>query len=116
MESQKYYHGGRRGLVKGNFILPPSITQARSTARYGNHMVDVNQVYVTTDFQSACLYAAGVGGDVYEVAPVGDLRDDPDCNVPGLSYSCDKARVLVRFRLNERDKRYFLDLLQKVAA
>lgn len=113
----KYFHGSRRGLVKGNFILPPSITKAKSTASFGNHLCDQNQVYVTTDFNAACLYAAGVNGDVYEVEPIGELRHDPDCNVPGLSYSCDRARVLVRFRINERDRAAILRVLtDKVAA
>lgn len=105
----KLYHGGRRGLAKGNFILPPSITKAKSTARYGNHLCDVNQVYVTTSFEAASVYAVGVGGDVYQVEPVGELKDDPDCNKPGLSYSCDKARVLVRFKINERDRKHIID-------
>lgn len=102
----RYYHGGRGGMAKGQFVLPPSITRARSLAKYGNHLTDMTQVYVTTNPVAALLYAVGVrNGDVYEVSPVGDLSVDPDCDFPGLSFSCQRARIVkvLRFTKAERE-------------
>lgn len=99
-----YYHGGRGGLQKGNFILPPTITNAKSTAEFGNHMCDRSKVYVTVEFTAAAMYAAAVNGDVYEVEPVGALAEDPDCIEPGFSFACERARILKRHRLTDADK------------
>ena len=109
----RYFHGGRANLQKGNFILPPVITQAKSMASFGNKDCDRAKVYVTTSFEAAAMYAAGVLGDVYEVEPVGELGHDPDCLVDGLSYSCNKARILKCFRLKNNERQAILRELVK---
>jgi len=94
-----YYHGGRPGMKAGQLILPPSITGVRSQADYmPDHSCRKDRVYVATAFDAACLYAGGYphprGGCVYEVEPIGTLEPDPDCDMPGLSYAVEKARIV----------------------
>ena len=91
-----YYHGGKAGRKRGEFILPPSITKAPSCSEYGAASVHRrDRVYVTTNPTVALMFAAGwPGGVVYEVAPLGIVVADPDCNFPGMSFECEKARVL----------------------
>lgn len=38
-------------------------------------------------------------GTVYEVEPVGDVVSDPDCNEPGLSFECERAKVIRVFEV-----------------
>jgi hypothetical protein len=49
-DSVRYFHGGKRGLAVGGYILPPSETKVPSTPDYGEmgglHRKD--RVYVTT--------------------------------------------------------------------
>ncbi len=91
----KYYHGGRPGLQRGAFLLPPEITRSKCSSDYGAAEVHRrDRVYVTTDPAAALMYAAGVrNGLVYECEPIGDLEPDPDCTMPGLSFQCPKARI-----------------------
>ncbi|NKI17399.1 hypothetical protein HCU74_08215 [Spongiibacter sp. KMU-166] len=107
----RYYHGGRGGMRKGQFVLPPDVTGAKSTAKFGNYMCDTSQVYVTTEFTDAAMYAVGVGGDIYEVEPIGELQEDPDCNRPGISFSCTKAKILKRHRLTSNERVAVLNAL-----
>lgn len=95
-EDQRYYHGGPAGRQVGAFLLPPTATRARSLAEFGAAAVcRRDRVYVTTDRNAALLYAAGHRrGVIYEVEPVGTLEPDPDCNTPGLSWQCERARVV----------------------
>ncbi|HEY4529340.1 MAG TPA: hypothetical protein VIG97_03275 [Luteimonas sp.] len=52
-------------------------------------------MYLTTDRNAALLYAAAQRrGVIYEVEPIGTLEPDPDCDTPGLSWQCERARVL----------------------
>ena len=54
-----------------------------------------DRVFVTTSRDAALLYASGWRrGVIYEVEPIGLLEPDPDCSMPGLSWQCEKARVL----------------------
>lgn len=98
-----YYHGGIPGLLPGQFILPPAETKQASLSDYGAggiHRRD--RVYVTTDPQAAALYAAmhpSKKGVVYQVEPQGELEPDPDCREPGLSFQCDRARIVSRTKL-----------------
>jgi hypothetical protein len=96
--SVKYFHGGFPDLRVGQFVLPPDVTKAPSTARFGGRGVcDTSKVYVVTDPHQAMIYAGmhqSGRGRFYEVQPVGKLLPDPDCLVPGVSFSCDKARVV----------------------
>jgi hypothetical protein len=100
-ERPRYFHGGKRGLVAGGYVLPPSITNVLSTSDYvatgGLHRRD--RVYITTDLTAAQLYAAGNSGGgrkvvVYEVTPGGDVEPDPDCRHSDHSYACEKAKIV----------------------
>ncbi|MQW36057.1 hypothetical protein [Sinorhizobium meliloti] len=99
----RYFHGGYGGLTVGQLVLPPAITKAPSTARYGGAGVcNTNKVYVCTDQHGALLYACmhwSGCGKVYEVEPIGELRPDPDAAREGFSFECDKARVLRGIRV-----------------
>jgi hypothetical protein len=93
----RYFHGGKRGLVAGGYVLPPSITNALSTSDYvatgGLHRRD--RVYITTDLTAAQLYAAGTQKPaVYEVTPEGVVEPDPDCRHSEHSYACEKAKIV----------------------
>lgn len=99
----RYWHGGKRGLSVGMFILPPTVTKTRMTLghfmseaekKIGGYRSD--RVYVGTDEQVALLYAAARpdGGWIYEVLPEGELEHDPDCDTPGLSLSCGRAKII----------------------
>lgn len=100
-----YYHGGYPRLKVGDQLLPPDQTHAKHTlssyakherpdATYA-HRTDV--VYLVTDMEMAAFYAAMYpgGGRVYIVEPKGLLTPDPDCKVPGMSWCCPSAEVLV---------------------
>lgn len=94
--SATYWHGGRPGIQRGAFILPPSITKARSLSEFGAAGVcRTDRVYVTTSRAAAIMYAAGVKrGVIYECEPMGQIEPDPDCTEPGLSWQCERARVI----------------------
>jgi rifampin ADP-ribosylating transferase len=97
-----YFHGGRPGLPRGSFILPPTITKATSCSEYGAAGVHRrDRVYVVVSQEGALLYAAGHPsgkGWIYECEPIGQLEPDPDATVPGISFQCPKARVLRIFK------------------
>ena len=62
------------------------------------------RIHVTTSQAAALLYAAGVNrGVIYECEPVGDIEPDPDCSMPGLSWQCEKARVIRCIKPKARD-------------
>lgn len=96
------FHGGQRGLRLGGWILPPSKSGARGTlletARRHNiaSPAKADVVYVAAAFEAALFFAAShpSRGWVYEVEPHGELRPDPDCDLPGLSWECEKARIV----------------------
>ena len=96
-----YWHGGQRGLSVGDYILPPARTGAPATSDYakriaGGEVMRADRVYITTDPDAALMFAAmhPSGGTVYRVDPVGELVHDPDCDTPGLSFECERARIL----------------------
>lgn len=91
-----FWHGGRPGLPRGSFVLPPSITRVKSLSDYGAAGVHRrDRVYVTTTQAVALMYAAGVPkGVIYQVEPHGEIEPDPDCTLPGLSFQCERARIL----------------------
>lgn len=101
-----YYHGGRPGIQRGAFLLPPDITKAPSCSEFGAAGVHrTDRVYVTTSLAAAMVFAAGQRkGCVYEVEPIGDLEHDPDCNEVGLSFQVPKARVLRIIRLTKQEQ------------
>jgi hypothetical protein len=52
-------------------------------------------VYVTAAREVARAYAALYpDGALYEVEPVGELVADPDCAAVGVSWECERARVV----------------------
>lgn len=97
----KYYHGGDDDIRVGEYVLPPSITGKKSTADMpikGASVCSKQKVYVTTSYEAAMMFACSQRNPmVYMVEPE-NLEHDPDCSVQGLSYSCDKARVIAKAR------------------
>jgi rifampin ADP-ribosylating transferase len=91
-----YWHGGLPGIKRGAYLLPPIITKSPSLSEFGGAGVHRrDRVYVTTSRANALLFAAGVRrGVIYECEPIGELEPDPDCSMPGLSWQCEKARVI----------------------
>lgn len=112
-----YYHGGRPGIQRGAFLLPPNITKARSCSEFGAASVHrMDRVYITTSLAAAMMFAAGQrGGEVYQVEPLGDIEPDPDCHTPGLSYQVPKARVLRTIRLTNAQKQAAMAMLANAA-
>lgn len=99
----KYFHGGFGGLSVGQFVLPPKLTRAPTTANYGARSVcNTTKVYITTSFEAAvvfsCAHPSGKG-KVYEVDPVGDLTRDPDATGEGYSFECSRAKVTRVYRI-----------------
>lgn len=96
--TKTYYHGGYGNLIAGDFVLPPTKTKSQSCADYGAEGIcKRDRVYVTTDLNAAILYASfhwRGNGRVYEVEPQGNICHDADCSEEGLSYECDRAKVL----------------------
>lgn len=99
----KYFHGGVPGKRFADLIQPPAVTGYRCASDYGAaHVHDRNKVYVTTNLEAAMMYAAmhpSGRGEVYEVKPIGELQADPDCSEPGLSFVCDRAKVVQHMKL-----------------
>lgn len=105
-----YYHGGVAGLRPGARLLPPSVTGVTPAMRYApadlmpvaDEVYRDDRVYLTTDLAAAKVFAAfhlsgrqGRGGDVYRVAPVGPVENDPDYQgAPGGSVRCAEALVV----------------------
>ena len=94
----RLYHGGVAGLVPGQKLLPPLLTDACSCADYDGEHCRTDRVYLTTDDEEAAVYAAltapGGGGDVYEVEPVGALEPDPAASAGTGSYATPAATVV----------------------
>jgi hypothetical protein len=93
----RYFHGGPAGFQRNSFLLPPSITRVKSTTDYvgknKGHRQD--RVYISTDINAALLFSCAFKrGQIYEVTPIGEVEADPDCDSEGLSYQCEKARIV----------------------
>lgn len=99
-----YWHGGPPGRKRGEFLLPPAVTKARSLSEFGAAGVHrVDRVYVATMLDGALFYAAGwPRGVIYECEPIGTLEPDPDCSMAGLSWQCEMARIVRVIRVPER--------------
>jgi hypothetical protein len=111
----RYYHGGPAGL---SWVLPPAETGAKSCSEYGGAAVHrTDRVYVTTEKLAALIFAVGQGptGTVYEVAPIGELEADPDCDEPGMSYACPRARVVRKVTFSDDVRRHALKALRGLA-
>ena len=113
----KYFHGGYGGLSVGQFILPPHLTKAPTTASYGARGIcDPTKIYVTTIFDAAVMFACAHPsgrGKVYEVEPVGTVSEDHDAKSPGFSYECSRAKVTKVYRVKgktiKRIQKYLLE-------
>ena len=99
-----YYHGGPRGFQPKAYLLPPSLTRAKSTTDLmGASVHRQDRVYLTTQYSAALLYAAAFNrGVIYEVEPVGTLEADPDCTLDGLSFQCERARIVKVHKVSDR--------------
>lgn len=89
-----YYHGGNRGLQVGDYILPQSETGAEC-APHALHRKD--RTYVTPSIDAASFFGSKPWHKapvIYVVKPDGDIEPDPDCNVTGGSFACQKAKVV----------------------
>lgn len=107
-----YFHGGTPILNKGDQILPPSLTGARSTTLESQSELSTDliaqrtdKVYLTSDLELAQVYAGlwtpdGTdepgGGSVYQVeVHDGSLEPDQDLlSSEGVSFQADSAVIL----------------------
>ncbi len=96
--ASKLYHGGARGLLPGQKLLPPSLTAAPSCADYDGEHCRSDRVYLTTDLEEATVYAAlaprGGCGDVYEVEPMDEPEPDQSC-ADGTATFTTRAAIVV---------------------
>lgn len=107
----KLYHGGAKGLWRGDLILPDMVEHrcvdgcpvCEAHRRGDHHPLDPatppGRVFATTNRRYARFYASrAVGGDLYQVELVGDAQASTTDPFP--SWSAPSARVL---RVLERD-------------
>jgi hypothetical protein len=88
----RYFHGGNRNLQVGEYILPPLETGVTGMA---HPLCRRDRVYVTPDIVDARFYASAAPNPVvYEVVPDGEIEPDPDCNRPGGSFVCPRAKII----------------------
>lgn len=92
-----YWHGG--GPIRGNWVEPPSVTGVQQEEG------DPGFVHVTTRKSLATSYASARPCPwLYEVEPVGGLRQDPGSILPaGVSLMCPRARIVRRFKPSKRE-------------
>jgi hypothetical protein len=91
---KRYYHGGDAGLLVGEYILPPDVTDKDNMVGL-NPLRKKDRVYVTKDIAGAMLFASRSDSPlVYEVTPEGDIEDDPDHKIKGISFACPKAKII----------------------
>ena len=103
----------------GDHILPPSVTgtcftlsaydgEEESRAGY-----QPTRVYLTSEEEVAEVFAAMYpgGGWVYRVVPGGQLEQDPDVSERGMSWACERARVVEVVAL---DPARVVDILEAV--
>lgn len=100
-----YFHGGKPGMRRGEFLLPPTITREPSCSEFGGASVHRrDRVYVATKIEAALIYAAmhqSGRGTIYECEPIGVLEPDPDCDTTGLSFAVERALIVkVALRIN----------------
>ena len=104
-----FFHGGAPGLRVGWWILPPSVTGAKTSEDYATYPAGVyrnDQVYLVTEPDQARAFAAlckagavgqgakARGGDVYRVIPALLVSLDPGCQSEGLSWCAPAARIV----------------------
>src|SRR6266849_10338620 len=90
-----YFHGGNGGLEVGGYILPPSITGAPQNGNVPTHVRRNDRIFMVRNFIDAAPWAAHHPKPVvYEVEPEGSVEDDPDVDAPGISFQCQKAKIV----------------------
>jgi hypothetical protein len=91
----RYLHGGKANLNVGAYLLPPSVTGVAQNGVVPDHVRRKDRVYITTDPNAAIFWATGNrASHFYEVEPEGELTDDPDHNGKGISFECEKAKIV----------------------
>jgi hypothetical protein len=105
----EYFHGGAPGLMPGELILPPSVTDSTTTvgSRARGQLKQkyrADRVFITPDLKFALFFAAmhpSGEGVVYKVEPIGELEIDPhweSIRSEGTAYretkQCGSARVI----------------------
>jgi len=102
----RFWHGGVRGLVVGDVLVPPCEHDGPTLKQYASLTVTGNdaartqlgagtRVFITPERDSAYVFAAlypPPGGALYEVEPIGDLEADHDA--PGRSFAVERARIV----------------------
>jgi hypothetical protein len=92
--NKRYYHGGDAGLLVRQYIEPPNVTGKDNMVGL-NPLRNKDRVYVTKDIAGAMFFASRSHSPmVYEVAPEGDVEDDPDHRTKGISFACPKAKII----------------------
>lgn len=108
-----WWHGGPR--VVGNEIRPPLETGFCRSGGDDGEFPDV--VFVARERGLALTYAATCDGWLYEVEPIGELRQDPLSILPeGDSMMCDRARILRRFRPSRAEVQGIVNVFGHIAA
>jgi hypothetical protein len=102
-----YWHGGIDGLKVGEYILPPSVTEAERR----EHVHDRDRVFVAESRHLALMYAVRheMPGAIYRALPVGERRPGPWYDGPGV-WTCDRALILAVHDLPPEAKRLVMDL------
>jgi hypothetical protein len=91
----RYLHGGKANLKVGAYLLPPSVTGVAQNGEVPEHVRRKDRVYITTDPNTAIFWAtANRASHFYEVEPEGELTDDPDHKGKGISFECEKAKIV----------------------
>lgn len=98
----RYLHGGKANLKAGVYLLPPSVTGVAQNGVVPDHVRRKDRVYITTDPNTAIVWAtANRASHFYEVEPEGELADDPDHKGKGISFECEKAKIVAVHEIPE---------------
>jgi hypothetical protein len=91
----RYLHGGKADLKVGACLPPPSVTGVAQNGVVPDDVRRKDRVYITTDRNTAIVWATACGAShFYEVEPKGELTDDPDHKGKGVSFECEKAKIV----------------------
>jgi hypothetical protein len=118
MQQTVYFHGGPWGLRQGDFILPPEETGAKSCSDL-NLKIPKNphrkdRVYLAATMDAAFMFGAQAPWRevaVYAVIPWKELEPDPDCSEPGLSFQCERAKIIQAVRISRKQRNEILAAL-----
>jgi hypothetical protein len=117
-EQTVYFHGGPHGLKEGDFILPPSLTGATSCSdlrlKIKNNPHRKDRVYVCSEMDAAFMFGAQAPWRdvaIYAVIPWSELEADPDCSEPGMSYQCERAKIIRVARISRKQRKQILSAL-----